>query len=159
MARAEAAARLHEHRKDEVGRQLVGSQVGGVAMPLPSKKRWRLVLVLAERDRLRAGQQHERAELVAVRGEHAMVEVGERHDQRRVVLGDERCERLDVAGIVDRRDERPAVGGVERRRELVEVDGERRRAGAPKRRDDVDALPRAGEEDDRHGAEGYSGAP
>ena len=79
----------------------------------------RLVLVLAERDRLRARQEHERAELVAVRGEHAVVEVGERDDELDSVLGDERGERRDVARVVDGRDGRAQVGGVERGRELV----------------------------------------
>ena len=64
------------------------------------------------------------------------------------MLGDERRERRDVARVVDRRHERAAVGVVQRRRELVQVGGERGRAGAPERRDDVDALARAGEEDD-----------
>jgi hypothetical protein len=63
------------------------------------------------------------------------------------VLLDERGERPDVARIVDARDERVAVGVVERRRERVEVGRDRRRARLAERGDDVDPLPRAGEED------------
>ncbi len=76
-----------------------------------------------------------------------MVEVGQRHDQRDVVRGDERRERGDIDGIVDPRREGVLVGVVERRRERVHVDRERPRSGAAERRDDVDALARAGEED------------
>ena len=79
-----------------------------------------------------------------------MVEIGERDDQADVVLVDEPAQRGDVAGVVDPRHERMVVGVVERGRERVEVGRDGRRAGAPERRDDVDALPRAGEEDRSH---------
>ena len=79
-----------------------------------------------------------------------MVEVGERDDQPHVVELDEVAERLDVAGVVDPRHERAAVGVVERGRELVDVGRDRRRAGLAKRGDDVDALTRAREQDGRH---------
>ena len=49
-------------------------------------------------------QEHKRAELVAVLGEHDVVEVGERDDQRHVVLLDElRAARATYAGVVDPR--------------------------------------------------------
>ena len=44
---------------------------------------------------------------------------------------------------------------VERGRERARVGGDRVRAGAPERRDDVHALPRAGEEHCGHGRRGY----
>ena len=68
------------------------------------------------------------------------------------MLGDEPRERVDVARVVDARDERAVVGVVERGRERVEVGGDRRRAGAAERADDVDALARAGEEHRGHDA-------
>ena len=61
------------------------------------------------------------------------------------------CERGEVAGIVDARNDRALVRVVERGRERVGVDRDRVRAGAAKRGDDVDALPGAGEEDGGHG--------
>ena len=79
-----------------------------------------------------------------------MVEIGERDDQPDVVLLDERAQRGEVAGVVDARHDLAVIGDVERRRELAGVDRERRRAGAAKRGDDVDPLPRAGEEDHGH---------
>ena len=89
-------------------------------------------------------------------GEHAVVEVGERDDELDAVLGDERARAPRCSpGSSTGGHERAAVGGVQRRRELVQVDRERRRPGAPERLDDVDALPGAGEEDDGHGAEAY----
>ena len=81
-------------------------------------------------------------------GEKQVVEIGERDDQARVVLRDERAERIDVGGVADGRHEGLAVGRVERRRELVDVDGECRRPRPAESGDDVDALARAGEEDD-----------
>ena len=105
---------------------------------------------------LRLRDEHERRrELVARAGEQRLVEIGQRHDQPHVVLGDERREGRDVAGVVHARDERMPVGVVERRRERIEVGRDRRRAGAAERRDDVDALARAGEEHRSHGVRAY----
>ena len=108
-------------------------------------------------DHLRRRKQHERAERVACAGEHAVVEIRQRNDERDVVLGDERRESGDVARIVDARHECVRVGVVQRRRERVDVDRDRRRARATERRDDVDALARAREEDADagHGPRGY----
>ena len=103
------------------------------ADPLLLEELVREVLVGAARDRLGAGHEHDRAaQLVARLGEHEVVEVGQRHDQPHVVQLDEVAQRLDVAGVVDARHERPAVGVVERGRELVDVGGDRRRAGRRK---------------------------
>ncbi len=77
------------------------------------------------------GQHERRGEPVARAREHLLVEVGERDDQPDAVLGDECGERVDVARVVDPRDEGAAVGVVERRRERVEVGREGRRAGPP----------------------------
>ena len=107
-------------------------------------------LVLAEPDRLGPGQQHQRAERVAVLGEQHVVEVGERDDEPRVVQVDQLAQRVEVARVVDARHERAPVGGVQRGRQLVDVDGERGRAGAPEGGDHVDALAGAGEEHDGH---------
>ncbi len=93
-------------------------------------------------------------ELVAALGERVVVEVGERDDERDVVLGDERAQRGQVRRVVDARDERVAVGVVERRRERVDVRRERRRAGARERAEDVDPLAGAREEHGRHGRQG-----
>ena len=71
-----------------------------------------------------------------------------------VVLLDELRERRDVGRILDPRHEREVVRVPERGSERVEVGGDRRRARATEGRDDVDALPGAGEEDGCHGAQG-----
>ena len=120
-------------------------------MPCCSKNDVRQVLVGAPRNRLGAGHEHDgAAELVAVLGEHQVVEVGQRHDQPHVVQLDEVTQRADVAEVVHGGHERPAIGVVERRRQLVEIGGDRGRPGLPERGDDVDALARAREEDRRH---------
>jgi hypothetical protein len=94
------------------------------------------------------GHEHERgSERLARARQQDLVEIGERDDQPDVVLLDYCGERPDVARIVDARDERVAVGVVQRRRERVEVGRDRRRARLAECRDDVDPLPRAGEED------------
>ena len=116
----------------------------------------RLVLVAHRPADLGRRDEHERRrERVARLREEHLVEVGERDDQADVVLGDECRERGDVAGAVDARDERVVVGVVERGRERVGVGRDRRRAGAAEGRDDVHALPGAGEEDGGHGREAY----
>ena len=89
-----------------------------------------------------------------LRASDALVEVGQRHDEPDVVLGDERRERRHVAGIVDPRDERHVIGVVERGRERVEVGGDRGGAGPAERGHDVDALAGAGEENRGHGGRG-----
>ena len=50
----------------------------------------------------------------------------------------DRCEGRDIRGIVATRDERDAVGDVQRRRQWIDVGGDRDCAGPPKRSDDVD---------------------
>ena len=150
VPRAEAAPRLHEHREAEVGGQLVGQPRPRRRDAALGEEAVRAVLVLAEADRVGTRQEHERVELVATLGEKQVVEVGERHDEAHVVLLDERAQRVDVGRVVDTRHARAPLGRVQRRRELVDVGGERRRPGAGEGGDDVDALARAGEEDDRH---------
>ncbi len=111
----------------------------------------REVLVGAPRDGFDPGDEHERpTEVFAAVCEDMVVEVGERHDQANVVQLDEIAQGREVADVVDARHERTAVGVVERRCELVDVDGDRRCAGFAKRGHDVDALPGAREQDDRH---------
>jgi hypothetical protein len=68
------------------------------------------------------------------------------------VLAHEPGERVDVRRIVDARNERLHVGVVERRRQPVDVRRDGGRPGVGEGRDDVHALPRAGEEDRRHGS-------
>ena len=100
----------------------------------PLEEEVRVVLVADRPADLRLGHEHERGrERVALRGEQDLVEVGQRHDQAHVVLGDQRGERRDVAGTVDASDERVMVGVVERRRERVEVGRDGRRAGPAER--------------------------
>ncbi len=151
MARAEAAARLHEHRIRELGGQLVREPGRRRADAALLEEAVREVLVAAARDRLRLGHEHDRlAEAIAIRGEDEVIEVGERDDQADVVHLHELREGGDVAGVVHGRHERTAVGVVERRREVADVRGDRRRARTAERGDDVDALARAREEDGRH---------
>ena len=84
--------------------------------------------------------------------EDELVEVGQRDDEVDVVLDDEaRRAAARSPGRPTREDELVAVGVVERRRQAVDVGRDRRRAGPAEGRDDVDALPGAGEEDRRHG--------
>ena len=88
--------------------------------------------------------------------EDLLVEVGERHDEPHVVLGDERRERRDVAAGRRRAARAPcSIGVVERRRESVGVGRDRGRAGTAERGDDVDALAGAGEEHGGHGGREY----
>ena len=97
------------------------------------------------------GHEHDRAaQVVAGLRELQVVEIGERDDQPDVVQLDEVARGHPRTGVVDPGHERPAVGVVESRRELVDVGGDRRRAGAAEGRDDVDALARAREQDGRH---------
>ena len=91
------------------------------------------------------------AELVARAGEHELVEIGERDDEVDAVLFDELCQLGHVAGVVDPYDELVAVRVVERRSEAVDVRCDRGRTRPAEGRDDVHALPGAGEEDRRHG--------
>ena len=69
-------------------------------------------------------------------------------------LVDERRKRSDVAGVVDAGNERLVIGVVERRREAIGVRGDGDRARTGERGHDVDALPRAGEENGCHGGRG-----
>ena len=69
-----------------------------------------------------------------------MVEVVQRHDQTNVLLADERCERWNVVWIRNPRDDRLAIGVVERRRERVGVGAENICTGSLEGADDVDAL-------------------
>ena len=119
---------------------------------MPLEEEVRLVLVAHRPADLRLGDEHERRrERVARLREQHLVEVGERDDQANVVLRDERGKRRDVAGAVDARDERQVVGVVERGRHRVGVGGDGRRTGPAEGRDDIHALPGAGEEDGGHG--------
>ena len=147
-------AGLHEHGELELGREILGQ---------PARRRRdseRLeglvgeVLVAHLLRHVRRRQEERCAELVTCAGEDQLVEIGERDDEVDAVLGDELRELRDVARIVDADDELVAVGVVERRRERVDVDGNGRRAGPAEGRDDVDALPCAGEEDRGHGERG-----
>ena len=88
-----------------------------------------------------------------------MVEIGERDHETNVVLVDDVAERADVAEVVDRRHERVVIGVVERRRQAVQVRGDGRRARPAERGDDVDALPRAREENDSQLAERVARSP
>src|SRR5204863_8394829 len=71
------------------------------------------------------------------------------------VLVDERAQRRHVVRVVDARHGGVGVGVVERRSEPVDVGGDRARARATERRDDVHALAGAREEDAAHRPRGY----
>ncbi len=144
-ARAEAVARLHEHRKLEVVRQRVRQprQRGADAALLEQLVREPLV---RERvDDLRRRQQNERAELVARASKDAVVEVGERGTTSEMSCASISPQRGHVAGVAHARDEACLVRVVERGRERVHVGRERPRAGALESRNDVDPLASAGE--------------
>ena len=113
----------------------------------------REVLVAEPLDRVSVRQQDERAELVARACEQRLVQIGERNEEIDAVLVDDAPQRPYVLRIVDARHEDVAVGVVERRRQRVDVRGDRRRACAAKGTDDVDALARAREEDRGHAVE------
>ncbi len=85
-----------------------------------------------------------------------MVEVVQRHDQPDVVLLHEGGHRVDVTGVGDAGNDRPDVRVVERGRERIRIGSERHAPGGVECADDVHPLPRAGEEDDRHGRRAYS---
>ena len=113
------------------------------------------VLVAHRLADLRLGHERQcRLEDAARAREQELVEVGERDDELDVVLLDELRERRDVGWILDSRHELEVIRVPERGSERVEVGGDRRRARATEGRDDVDALPGAGEEDGCHGAQG-----
>jgi hypothetical protein len=91
-----------------------------------------------------------------------VIEIVQRNDEPNVVLADEGCERRHVAGIRDPRDNRLAVGVVQRRRKRIGIDTERDGSGRSERLDDVDALARAGEQDHherREYSEDFSATP
>ncbi len=109
------------------------------------------VLVLRTLDHLAGGEEDDRSvELGAVLREQNVIEVGQGDNEADVVRAHELAQRRQVAGVDDAGDDRVHVGVVERGRERVRVDRDRRRAGAAERRDDVDALAGAGEENGRH---------
>jgi hypothetical protein len=66
------------------------------------------------------------------------------------VLLDEVAERIGVERVVDPGGDRVPVCVVERRSKLVCIGGDSGRAGIAECADDVDALPRAREQDCRH---------
>ena len=128
-----------------------GSHVGGVAIPVLLEEAVRLVLVLAEPDRLRAraGARARRARPAAPRAAGGRGRRAARSGVRRAARR-ARAARRCSRGLRPRGTSARRSASVERGRELAGVGRERRRAGAGKGGDDVDALARAGEEDDRH---------
>ena len=127
---AEAAPRLDEQRERRVSGDLAGEPGRRRRNSVREEEGVRGVLVLAAADRLRIGQQDERAEPVAFLGEQEVVEVGQRHDQFRVVLVDEPPQGVDVPRIAHRRHERAAG----RRRRARERACRRRPRGSSRRR-------------------------
>ena len=128
----------------------------GLSIPCSSKNTWATYLsaIVAHTSYGGASKSAGSSSVAATR-EDALVDVGDGHDELDVVLGDERRERREVAGIVDPRHERHVVGVVERGRQPIEVGCDRRRAGPAERGHDVDALAGAGEENRCHGRRGY----
>ncbi len=70
------------------------------------------------------------------------------------MLGDERGEGVDIAGVAHRRDKGSSVGVVEGGRQRVEIGRDGGRARAAEGAHDVDALSRTGEEDGGHDGRG-----
>ena len=155
VARPESPSRLHEHRKLKVAGNVGGQPRRRRADAALDEEQVREPLVGERFDDLGRRQENRRPERIPRAGEDVVVEVGERNDERDVVRGDELGQRRHVRGIRDPRHEGVLVGVVERGREGVDVDRDRPRARAPERRDDVDALTGAREEDGRHGGRGY----
>jgi len=94
--------------------------------------------------------------------EDRVVEIVQRYDETDVVLAYQLHESGDVLGIRDLRHDGLPVGVVERRREGIGVGAERDRSSAAKRPHDVDALARAGEQDDherREYSEDFAATP
>ena len=113
----------------------------------------RAVLVGDGLDHVRFREEQRRAEPVARAGEDEVVEVGQRHDQPDVVLAHQLTDLVDVGRVADALREDVDVRVVERGRERVDVGRDRDRACVRESADDVDALPRAREEDRRHARE------
>ena len=79
---------------------------------------------------------------------HLLDDVGRRQEHRHgdVITGPSEGQLVEIG----QRDDRPAIGVVQRGRQLAAVDGDGRRSGAREGGDDVDALPGAREKDRRH---------
>ena len=123
----------------------------GLGIPFASKKACARYLSPIVRHTSGAGASTSAGASSCRRGrDDLLVEVGERHDEPHVVLGDEPRQRRDVARVVDARNEGPVMSVVERRRQGIEVGGDRGRARPSEGAHDVDALAGAGEEDRRH---------
>ena len=159
VPRAEAAPRLDEQREGRAGGDVVREPCRRRRDPELLEEDVRKILVLRALDHVCVGQQQDGSELIAAACKDGVIEIGERDDEVDPVLAHELGERRDVGRIVDPRHERVLVGRVERRRQAVQVDRERVRPRASERLHDVDALPRAGEEDGAHRARGYPCRP
>ena len=153
MCREPKPSRLDEYGKRGLGRELVGQPAGRRGDPTLLEEAVREVLVARAPHDLQRGQQHGRPERFTLGGQQLVVEVGKWHDEPHAVGVDQLTKRAQIGGIVDARNEREVVGVVERGRKLVDVGGDRRRPRPAEGGDDVDALPRAGEEDGRHSAD------
>ena len=153
VPRAEALAHLHEHREAHAVGNIAGKPGARAVDPVRLEEQVRKVLVRHRpADLGRRCENERRGERVASCGDGLLVEVGQRHEQPDVVLGDESRQRGDIAGVVDAWDEGTVVCVVERGRQGIDVGRDRGRAGAAEGADDVDALPRAGEEHGGHDA-------
>ncbi len=148
---AEALAHLDEERVARVAGDLVGEPRARARDPVRLEEGVRQVLVAHRPAHLGCRGEDERGrQLLPARRDDLLVEVGERHDEPHVVLGDEPRQRRNVRRIVDPWHEGSVMSVVERRCERVEVGGDGGRARSPEGADDVDALAGAGEENRRH---------
>ena len=124
----------------------------GLGIPLRLEERVREVLVAHRRTHLGRRREHERGrEGGTVPRQNLLIEIGQRHDEADVVLGDEAGEGGNVAGVGDARNERHVIRVVERGSEPVEVRWRSSWRRPAERGHDVDALPGAGEENGSHG--------
>ena len=148
---AEALAHLDEERVARVVGDVGGEPRARARDPVRLEERVRQVLVAHRPAHLGCRGEHERGRQLLPGGrDDLLVEVGQRHDEPYVVIGDEPRQRLHVRGIVDPRDDGPVMSVVERRGQRVEIAGDGGRTRSPEGAHDVDALAGAGEENRRH---------
>ena len=160
VARAEALACLHQHRVARVVGDVLGQPAPRRRDPVLDEEPVCLELVGHARAIVGIGEEQEYAGASSSRAREST-------GWSRSFSGTIRrtsCSRMSAAsagtkpGSAYPRDDRLAIGVVERRRERVGVGAENIRAGSLEGPDDVDALARAGEEDD-HERRAYPEGP
>ena len=157
VPRAEALARLHEHRVARVVRHVLGSPAPRRRDPVLDEEVMRLELVRHARGGVSASGRRTSAGASRSRSRASTGKSRSLSGTTRRTSCSSRsaAERGHVRRVGDPRDDDVAVAVVERGRERIGVDAERDGARRAERRDDVDALPDRREHDD-HDARAYS---